>query len=50
MHIDLKIEDDALNRRQPRLCVSRTIYHIYQGQSRPYSGKCACVYVYAVWI
>jgi hypothetical protein len=32
IHINLKIDADALNRRWRRVCVRRTIYHIYQGQ------------------
>jgi len=31
IHINLKIDADALNRRRHRFCVRRTIYHIYQG-------------------
>jgi hypothetical protein len=32
IHINLKIDADALNRRRRRLCVRRTVYHIYQGE------------------
>jgi hypothetical protein len=32
IHINLKIDADALNRRRRRFCVRRTVYHIYQGQ------------------
>jgi hypothetical protein len=31
IHINLKIDDDDLNRRRRRFCVRRTMYHIYQG-------------------
>jgi hypothetical protein len=31
IHINLKIDADALNRRRRRFCVRRTICHIYQG-------------------
>jgi len=34
IYINLKIDADALNRRRRRFCVRRTVYHIYQGQSR----------------
>jgi hypothetical protein len=32
IHINLKIDADALNRRRRRFCVQRTMYHIDQGQ------------------
>jgi hypothetical protein len=32
IHISLKIDADALNRRWRCFCVRRTVYHIYQGQ------------------
>jgi hypothetical protein len=32
IHINIKIDADALNRRRRRFCMHRTIYHIYQGQ------------------
>jgi hypothetical protein len=32
IHINLKIDADALNRRRRRLCIRRTICHIHQGQ------------------
>jgi hypothetical protein len=32
IHINLKIDADALNRRRRRFYVGPTIYHIYQGQ------------------
>jgi hypothetical protein len=32
IHINLKIDADALNRRRRRFCVRRSIYHIYHGQ------------------
>jgi hypothetical protein len=32
IHINLKIDADALNRRRRRFSFRRTIYHIYQGQ------------------
>jgi hypothetical protein len=44
IHINLKIDADALNRRRRRFCVRRKVYHIYQEQRREYAGKCACVY------
>jgi hypothetical protein len=44
IHINLKIDADALNRRRRRFCVRRTTYHIYKGQRRKYAGKRACVY------
>jgi hypothetical protein len=44
IHINLKIDADALNRRRRRFYVRRTISQIYQGQRRQYAGKGACVY------
>jgi hypothetical protein len=44
IHINLKIDADALNRRRRRFCVRRTTYHIYPGERRQNAGKCACVY------
>jgi hypothetical protein len=44
IHMNLKIDADALNRRRRRFFIRRKIYHIYQGQRRQYAGKCACVY------
>jgi hypothetical protein len=44
MHINLKIDADALNRRWRRFCVRRKIYNIYQGQRSQYASKCTCVY------
>jgi hypothetical protein len=44
VHINLKIDADALNRRRRRFCVRRKMYHTYQGGRRQYAGKCACVY------
>jgi hypothetical protein len=44
IHINLKIDADALNRRRSRFCVRRKIYRIYQGQRWEYAGKCACVH------
>jgi hypothetical protein len=32
LHINLKIDADALNGRWRLFCIRRTIYHIYQGQ------------------
>jgi len=32
IHINLKIDADALNQRRCRICVRHTVYHIYQGQ------------------
>jgi hypothetical protein len=37
---NLKIEDDAMNRRRRRFCICLKIYHIYQGQLRQCVGKC----------
>jgi hypothetical protein len=34
IHINLKIDADALNRRRRRFCVHRTICRIYHGQCR----------------
>jgi hypothetical protein len=44
IHMHLKIDADALNRRWRRFCFRRTIY-IYQRQWRQCAGKSACVYV-----
>jgi hypothetical protein len=44
IHINLKIDAEALNRRRRRFDVRRTICRIYQGKWRQYAGKCACVY------
>jgi hypothetical protein len=44
IHINLKIDADAFNRRRRRFHVRRREYHIYQGQGRQYVGKCARVY------
>jgi ribosomal protein S27AE len=44
IHINLKIDADALNRRRRRFCGRCTKYHIDQGQWRHYAGKCASVY------
>jgi len=41
IHINLKIDAEALNRRRCRYCIWRTIYHIYQAQWRQYAAKCA---------
>jgi hypothetical protein len=43
IHKNLKINADALNRRRRRLCVRRTVYHMYQCQCRQSAGKYACV-------
>jgi hypothetical protein len=32
IHINLKIDADAMNQRRRRFCAPRTVYHIYQGQ------------------
>jgi hypothetical protein len=32
IHINLKIDAEALNRRWRRFCIRSTVYHIYQGQ------------------
>jgi hypothetical protein len=45
IHMNLKNDADALNRRRRRFCVRRTMCHIYQGQRRQYAGNCAGVYV-----
>jgi hypothetical protein len=34
IHINLKIDADALNRRRRRFCIRRKIYHIYEEQGR----------------
>jgi hypothetical protein len=39
IHINLKIDADALNRRQRRFCVRLTVYHICRGERRQYAGK-----------
>jgi hypothetical protein len=39
IHINLKIEDEGLNRRRRRLCVRRRVYHIYEGQRRQSAVK-----------
>jgi hypothetical protein len=44
IHINVKIDADALNRRRRRFWVRCKIYQIYQGQQRWYPDKCACVY------
>jgi hypothetical protein len=44
IHINLKIDADALNRRWRRFCVRRTVYYMYQGQWRKYAVACPCVY------
>jgi hypothetical protein len=43
IHINLKIDADAMNRRRRRLFVRRTVCHIYSRQRRRDAGKCACV-------
>jgi hypothetical protein len=40
IHINLKIEADAVNRRRRHFSFRRKIHHIYQGQIRQYAGKC----------
>jgi hypothetical protein len=48
IHLTLKIDADALNRRRRRFGVRRKIYHIYQGPDAV-CCKCACVYgIYSV--
>jgi hypothetical protein len=37
IHINLKIDADALNWRRRRFCIRRKIY-IYQGQRKEYAG------------
>jgi hypothetical protein len=32
IHVNQKIDADALNRRRRRFCVQRTTYHIYERQ------------------
>jgi hypothetical protein len=44
MNINLKIDDDALNRRRRRSFVRRSMCHIYQGERRQCASRCACVY------
>jgi hypothetical protein len=44
IHIKLKIDANALNRRRRRFCVRRKLCAIYYGQRRQYVGKYACVY------
>jgi hypothetical protein len=44
IHVNIKVNLVALNRRRRRFCVRHTIYHIYQGHRRQYSGNSACVY------
>jgi hypothetical protein len=44
IHINLNIDADTLKRRRRRFCIRRKVYHIYRGERRQYSGKCACVY------
>jgi hypothetical protein len=44
IHINPKIDADALNRLRRRFCVRPKMHHIYQGQRRQYAGKSACVY------
>jgi hypothetical protein len=44
IHINLKIDADALNRRRRRFLRRCPIRHICQGQWRHYARKCACVY------
>jgi hypothetical protein len=48
IHMNLKIDADALYRRWRHFRVRRTVHHIYQGQRRQYAGKCACVYLNTV--
>jgi hypothetical protein len=44
IHINLKIDADALNRRRRRFRLRRTVYHIYQRQGWQCAGKCAHIY------
>jgi hypothetical protein len=44
IHISLKFDAHALNRRRRRLLLCTIIHHICQGQWRQYARKCACVY------
>jgi len=44
IHISLKFDGHALNRRRRRSLFWCTIHHICQGQWRQYARKCACVY------
>jgi hypothetical protein len=44
IHINLKMDADALNRRRRRFCVRSTMCHIYPRQRKQDAGKCACVY------
>jgi hypothetical protein len=44
IHMNLKIDADAQNRRWRRFRVRRRAYHTYQGKGRQYAGKSECVY------
>jgi len=44
LHINLKIDAVAMNRRRRRFCIRLTIYHIYQGQRRQCAGYFVCVH------
>jgi hypothetical protein len=44
IHINLKIDADALNRRRRRFCVRHTMCHIDPRQRSQDDGKCATVY------
>jgi len=48
IHMNLKIDDDALNRRRRRFCVRLTICHIYQRQCRHMLVSAHASAVYAV--
>jgi hypothetical protein len=44
IHVNLKIDADALNRRRRRFCVCNTMCHICARQRRQDAGECAYVY------
>jgi len=47
IHISLKFDADALNRRRRRFLLRCTIHHICQGEWRHYARNCS--YVYDIW-
>jgi len=44
IHISLKVDADALNRRRRQFLLRCTVHRICQGQWRQYARKCLCVY------
>jgi len=44
IHINIKINADAQKQGRRRFCEPHKKYHIYRGQQRQESGKCAWVY------